>query len=384
MAYRLVPRSEPSVRAQLLVPIAAIILTLMAGALMFSALGKPPLAAFHAFFIEPLTTRYGIGEVLLKTGPLLLIAQGLAIGFRAQVWNIGAEGQLLTGAIAASALALHYDSVQSAWLLPAMVCAGTLAGAAWAGIAAWLRTQYNANEILVTFMLSSVALQLLYYLVSGPMRDPMGMSFPQSAMFSDAALFDPLLSQTRVNTSLLLALAASVLAWVFVTRSLPGFKLLVGGRAPLAARYAGFAQKRAIWLSLLIGGAAAGMAGVGEVAGPLGLLQRSISPGYGFAAIIVAFLGALHPVGIVFAAFFMALIYVGGDMSLVSVGLPNSSTQIFQGLLLVFYLACHVFATHRLQRTPKVAGLSASPLTNTDEPHASGPSTSLPRQEDKG
>ncbi len=350
MAYRLVTRTETSLRAQLLVPLAAIVLTLLAGSVLFSLLGKNPLAAFHAFFIEPLSTRYGIGEVLLKMGPLLLIAQGLAIGFRARVWNIGAEGQLLAGAMAASALALHFDTSESAWLLPAMVCVGTLAGAAWAGIAAWLRTAFNANEILVTFMLSSIALQLLYYLVSGPLRDPMGLNFPQSALFSDAAMFAPLLDNTRVNNSLFLALAASLLAWIFVQRSLSGYKLLIGGLAPQAARYAGFSEKKAVWLGLLIGGAAAGMAGVGEVAGPLGLLQRSISPGYGFAAIIVAFLGGLHPIGIVFAAFFMALIYVGGDMSLVSVGLPNSSATIFQGLLLVFYLACFLFANHRLQK----------------------------------
>lgn len=350
MAYRLVARTEPSLKAQILVPLAAVALTLLAGSVLFSLLGKNPLAAFHAFFIEPLSTRYSIGEVLLKTGPLLLIAQGLAIGFRARVWNIGAEGQLLAGAMAAAALALHFDTTDSAWLLPAMVCIGTLAGAAWAGIAAWLRTAYNANEILVTFMLSSIALQLLYYLVSGPLRDPMGLSFPQSALFSDAAMFAPLLDNTRVNNSLYLALAASLLAWIFVQRSLAGYKLLIGGLAPQAARYAGFSEKKAVWTGLLIGGAAAGMAGVGEVAGPLGLLQRSISPGYGFAAIIVAFLGGLHPIGIVFAAFFMALIYVGGDMSLVSVGLPNSSATIFQGMLLVFYLACFLFANHRLQK----------------------------------
>ncbi|MFK7892750.1 MAG: ABC transporter permease [Granulosicoccus sp.] len=350
MGYQLVPRTQPSLKATILVPVCAIVLTLIAGSIMFTVLGKSPLAAFHAFFIEPLSTRYGIGEVLLKAGPLLLIAQGLAIGFRARVWNIGAEGQLLLGAIVAGAIALQFESSDSPWLLPSMVLAGTLAGAAWAGIAAWLRTQYNANEILVTFMLSAVALQLLYYLVTGPLRDPMGLSFPQSALFSDAAMFEPLLSGTRVNTSLYLALIASIIAWIFVQRSLPGYKLLVGGLAPQAAGYAGFSEKRAVWLGLLIGGAAAGMAGVGEVAGPLGLLQRNISPGYGFAAIIVAFLGGLHPIGIVFAAFFMALIYVGGDMSLVSVGIPNASTTIFQGLLLVFYLACSLFINHRLQR----------------------------------
>lgn len=347
-SYRLVPRTQQSLAAQIAVPLASIGLTLLAGSVMFLLLGKSPLAAFYAFFIEPLSTRYGIGEVLLKMGPLLLIAQGLAIGFRAHVWNIGAEGQLLLGAIVAGAVALQFETSESAWLLPSMVIAGTTAGALWAGIAAWLRTRYNANEILVTFMLSSIALQLLYYLVSGPLRDPMGMNFPQSAMFADAALFEPLIDGTRVNTSLYLALVVTVVAWVFVQRSVPGFKLLVSGLAPQAAKYAGFSENRAVWMGLLIGGAAAGMAGVGEVAGPLGLLQRNVSPGYGFAAIIVAFLGGLHPIGILFAAFFMALIYVGGDMSLVSVGIPNASTTIFQGMLLVFYLACYLFVNYRL------------------------------------
>lgn len=353
-SFQLIPRTQQSLAAQLLVPLASIGLTLIAGSIMFLLLGKSPLAAFYAFFIEPLTTRYGIGEVLLKMGPLLLIAQGLAIGFRAQVWNIGAEGQLLLGAIASGAIALQFETSDSPWLLPSMVVAGTLAGAGWAAIAAWLRTSYNANEILVTFMLSSIALQLLYFLVSGPLRDPMGMSFPQSALFGDAALFEPLLSGTRVNTSLYLAFAVTGLAWIFVQRSVPGYKLMVSGLAPQAARYAGYSENRAVWIGLLIGGAAAGMAGVGEVAGPLGLLQRNISPGYGFAAIIVAFLGGLHPIGILFAALFMALIYVGGDMSLVSVGIPNASTTIFQGMLLVFYLACYLFVNYRVQRSGKI------------------------------
>jgi len=347
---RLVARVEPSRSATLLVPVAAVLLTLLGGTVLFALLGQSPLAAFHAFFIEPLTTRYGIGEVLLKTGPLLLIAQGLAIGFRAQVWNIGAEGQLLLGAIAAAAVALTLADVESVWLLPLMMLAGTVAGAAWAGIAAWLRVRFQASEIIVTFMLSSVALQLLYYLVSGPLRDPMGMSFPQSALLHDAALFAPLLNGTRVNTSLYLAFIATAAAWLFMQKSLPGYRLQVGGLAPAAARYAGFAERRAVWIGLLVGGAAAGLAGVGEVAGPLGLLQRSISPGYGFAAIIVAFLGGLHPLGIVPAALVMALLYVGGDMAMVSAGLSNASTTLLQGMLLVSYLACSLFATHRLVR----------------------------------
>lgn len=346
---RLEPRLEPSRVAQFTVPLIAVALTVLAGSMLFVLLGKPPLAALHAFFIEPLLTRYGIGEVALKAVPLIIIAQGLAIGFRARVWNIGAEGQLLMGAIAAGWLAILFHESGSAWLLPGMVVAGVVAGAGWAGIAAFLRVRFNANEILVTFMMSSIALQILYFLVTGPLRDPQGFNFPQSVMFEDAALFTPLAADVRISGTLYLALAVSLAAWVFMQRSLPGYKLLVSGLAPRAARYAGFAQNRAVWYGLLIGGAAAGLAGVAEVAGPLGLLQRNISPGYGFAAIIVAFLGGLHAIGIVFAGLLMALIYVGGDMSLISVNLPHASITVFQGLLLIFYLASHLFVFYRVR-----------------------------------
>jgi simple sugar transport system permease protein len=352
------PRPERTLWAPVQVALLALALTLIGGAALFALYGVAPLAGFHAVFVDPMLTRYGWGEILLKMGPLLLIAQGLAIGFRAQVWNIGAEGQLILGAIAASALAIHFDGTRSALLLPAMVVAGALAGMGWAAIAAFLKTRFNASEILVTFMLTSVATQLLYYLVSGPMRDPMGFNFPQSIPFSLEAMFAPLASGVRANSSFYLSLVATVLASVFVSRSLAGYRLSVGGVAPAAAAYAGFSAPGAVWLALLISGACAGLAGVGEVAGPLGMLQRNISPGYGFAAIIVAMLGALNPFGIVLSSFLMALIYVGGDFARLSVGLPNAVTHIFQGLLLISYLACSFLLTSRLRliRTDRPAG----------------------------
>ncbi|MEM7376017.1 MAG: ABC transporter permease [Pseudomonadota bacterium] len=354
---RLEPRTQHSTAATFAVSAIAIGLTLLGGSVVFAFYGISPAKGFHAFLVEPLTSQYGVGEVLLKMGPLLLIAQGLAIGFRARVWNIGAEGQLILGAIAGGSLAIVLDGTESAWLLPGMVLIGAFAGMAWAAIAAFLRTAFNANEILVTFMLSSIALQLLYYLVTGPLRDPMGFNFPQSILFSDAALFGILLEDTRANTSLLIAFAATVAAWVFMQRSLWGYKLIVGGVSPAAARYAGFSERRAVWVSLLIGGAAAGVAGVAEVAGSIGMLQRNISPGYGFAAITVAFLGALHPIGIVFSSALMALIYVGGDFARLSVGLPSAVTHILQGMLLLFYLASAVLLNHRFRRAaPHTAG----------------------------
>jgi general nucleoside transport system permease protein len=319
------------------VSLMAVALTFAVSMILLAILGKSPLRVANAFFIQPVTSLYGVGEILLKTGPLLLIAQGLAVGYRANVWNIGAEGQLIVGAIAASVLALVFDTSNSSFLLPAMIIVGALAGAAWAGIAAFLRVRWNANEILTTFMLSSIALQLLYYLVTGPLRDPNGQNFPQSALFSDAALFGTLISSTRANTSLLLGLAATLIAYVFMQHSIHGFRLMVSGLAPRAAQYAGFGEARAIWIGLIAGGACAGIAGVGEVAGPIGMLQRVLSPGYGFAAIIVAFLGGLHPIGIVFAAVLMALLHVGGDFALVSASVPNAFATIFQSLLLVFF-----------------------------------------------
>ena len=331
------------------VSLIAVAASFVVGMILLAILGNSPLRVANAFFVQPVTSLYGIGEILLKTGPLLLIAQGLAVGYRANVWNIGAEGQLIVGAIAAGVLALFFETSNSGFLLPAMITVGALAGAAWAAIAAFLRVRWNANEILTTFMLSSVALQLLYYLVTGPLRDPHGQNFPQSALFSDAALFGTLIPGTRANTSLLLGLAATLVAYVFMQHSVHGFRLMVSGLAPRAARYAGFGEARAIWIGLIAGGACAGIAGVDEVAGPIGMLQRVLSPGYGFAAIIVAFLGGLHPIGIVFAAVLMALLYVGGDFALVSASVPNAFATIFQSLLLVFFLAGAFLAVYRVR-----------------------------------
>ncbi len=361
LELRVERREAPSRGAQFAVPVIAVALTLLAGLTLFTALGSPPLTVARAYFVAPFASLYGFGEVLLKMAPLLLIAQGLAIGFRASVWNIGAEGQLIVGACAAAWLALLFEGTTTPLLLPGMILIGGLAGAGWAAIAAVLRIRFNASEILTTFMLSQVALQLLYYLVTGPLRDPMGFNFPQSAMFGFNAMFDPLIQGMRANTSLMLGLAATLIAWIVMGRTAFGFRLIVGGEAPMAARYAGFSERRAIWVGLLAGGVCAGLAGVGEVAGPLGMLQRNISPGYGFAAIIVAFLGGLHPLGIVAAAFVMAVLYVGGDFAMVSAGVPNASATIMQGLLLVFYLAASLLLTHRVGRLARPSFAGAAP-----------------------
>ena len=355
MPFRLEARIEPSRLAALLSPLIAALATLLVGFVLFRALGKDPVLAFHAFFIEPVNDRYGVAELLLKASPLMLIATGLAVGYRANVWNIGAEGQLLLGAIAGGGLALAFQDTESVLLLPAMIVAGALGGMAWASIAAFLRTRFNANEILVSLMLVYVAGYLLSYLVHGPWRDPEGFNFPQSKVFHHAAALPLLVEGTRINAGLFVALAVVAAGWVFMHRSLIGFQMRVAGLAPAAARYAGISSPRTIWIGMLAGGACAGIAGVQEAAGPVGQLLPTLSPGYGFAAIIVAFVGRLNPLGIFFASLLMSLLYLGGEAAQINLALPSAVTGLFQGTLLFFLLGADVLIHYRPRRVQSPA-----------------------------
>jgi len=349
MRIALVPRPEPSRLAGALSPLVAVVATLLIGFALFTALGKDPWQAFHVFFVKPVDSRYGVGELLQKAAPLMLCAIGLAAGYRANVWNIGAEGQLTMGAIAGGGVALAFHDSASPLLLPAMVVAGAAGGMAWAAIPAFLRTRFNANEILVSLMLVYIATFTLSLLVHGPWRDPEGFNFPQSKMFEPVALLPNLLPETRLNVGFLVALAAVAAGWVFMSKSLVGFQMRVAGLAPAAANYAGISARRTIWLGMLIGGACAGIAGIGEAAGPVGQLLPSISPGYGFAAIIVAFVGRLHPLGILLASLLMSLLYLGGESAQMGLALPSAVTGLFQGTLLFFLLAADVFINYRLR-----------------------------------
>jgi simple sugar transport system permease protein len=319
-----------------------------AGAALFATLGRDPAHALYTVFVHPLRDRNGVAELLLKASPLMLIATGLAVGFRANVWNIGAEGQLTLGAILATGVALRAGDADSRLVLPAMIVAGALGGVLWAAIPAFLRARLRASEILVSLMLVYVAALLLSWLVHGPWRDPEGFNFPQTRLFGQAALYPILVENTRLNASLLLSLVAVAAAAVFLDRSLLGFEMRVSGLAGAAARYAGFSADRSVWLGLLIGGAAAGIAGAGEVAGPIGQLLPSVSPGYGFAAIIVAFVGRLHPLGILLASLLMSLLYLGGEAAQMQLDLPSAITGVFQGLLLFFLLGTEALAHYRV------------------------------------
>lgn len=348
---RLERRAQPSVLMAWLSPLLAVSLTALCGVALFMAVGKDPVASLRVFFLEPIRDLNGWAEVGMKVAPLLTIAVGLSICFRANVFNIGAEGQLVVGAIAAGALILYLDDDANggAWLIALALLAGVAGGMAWAAITALLRDRFNANEILVSLMLVYVAELLLSWLVHGALIDPDGFGFPQSRLFSDGWLLPVVLPGTRLHIGILLALLAAFVGWLYLSRSFSGFKLQVGGIAPMAARYAGFSSRSALWVSLLVSGGLAGLAGAAEVMGPIGQLTPSISPGYGFAAIIVAFVGRLHPLGVIFSSFIMALFYIGGELSQSRLGMPSAITGIFQGILLFSLLTCDVLIHNRLK-----------------------------------
>lgn len=346
---RLERRATPSRWIAFATPLIALAVTAAAGYLLFVSLGKDPVAGLRIFFVTPLQTVRGWSEVGLKMTPLLLCALGLAICYRANVWNIGAEGQLVVGGACAGAVALQAQATTPGYFWLVVVAAGMAGGLAWAALTAVLRERFNASEILVSLMLTYVAQLLLLYLVHGPLKDPKGYNFPYSKTFEAAAAIPRLLPPNRVTLGFAVALVLALAGWVFVFKSRLGFKLRAAGEAPLAARYAGFAAGQGIWVSLLVCGALAGLAGAFEVAGPIGQLTPSISPGYGFAAIIVAWLGRLHPIGCVFAAFVMAMIYIGGELSQSRLGLPNAITGVFQGILLLALLCADTFIHYRIR-----------------------------------
>ena len=333
-------------------PLLAIVLTILSGIIIFSVLDKDPWLSLYTFFIQPLTTGFGFTELIVKATPLILIGAGLSIGFKANVWNIGAEGQFTMGAIAGGGTALFLSNQESLLVLPAVLVMGIIGGAVWGMIPAFLKTKYNANEILTSLMLSYVALLMLSYLVHGPWRDPGGYNFPESEIFSDSAMLPVLLQGTRLNLGTIFALLSVLITYLLLSRTVLGYQFKVAGLAPLAARYAGFNRSKLIWLSMIISGGLAGLAGIAEVSGTIGQLLPSVSPGYGFTAIIVAFLGRLNPIGVLFAGLILALTYIGGENAQIEIGLPAAVTGLFQGIILFYLLACDVLARYRLRYKP--------------------------------
>jgi ABC-type uncharacterized transport system permease subunit len=344
----LVPRGGKSRFWEYASPVLALLLTAVTTGVIFALMGRPPVVSVMTFLIDPVFASGGLAAIAIKAAPLILMGVGLSLAYTANVWNIGTEGQFTIGAICGGGAALYLPDGSAFLVYPVVLAAGIAGGAAWAALVAWLKVDFNANEILTSLMFTYVAQYVLVYLVTGPWRDPEGFGFPQSAMFSDAASAPKLFEDSSVHLGILIAPVVAVLVWLVMERSVLGFRLRVLGQAPRAARFAGFSETRLVWISLLISGGLAGLAGVLEVTGTLGQLTTSISPGYGFTAIIVAFLARLNPLAVVPAGILLAISYLGGDAAQIELGLPNAVTGIFQGILLFFLLGCDVLIQHRI------------------------------------
>jgi len=354
MRLDLVPRAGRSPLAAILAPALAFLAAVLLGGVAVALLGVSPTAAFAAYFIAPLSELWSLQEIALKAAPLALIATGLAFCYRANLWNIGAEGQFVVGGLAGGcvALATQGSAGFTLWILPAMLVAGTLAGVAYAMIPAVLKVRLGVSEILTSLMLVYVAQLLLDYMSRGPLRDPAGYNFPQSVAFDAAARLPYLMEGETLHAGVLVAFAAVVLATIVLGRTLFGFEVRVVGASPRAARFAGFSEARLTLAAFAVSGGAAGLAGIAEVAGKIGQLQPTISPGYGFTAIIVAFLGRLSPPGILAAALVIALTTIGGEGAQIDLRLPLDLTRAFQGLLLGLVLGADVLTRFKVRLVP--------------------------------
>ena len=348
-SIRLEKRGSSSALFAFLSPIAALGLMLVVGGILFALMGHDPFKALYVYFIEPLTDTWSLHELAIKASPLILIATGLCLCFRSGNWNIGAEGQFVMGGIAGAAVPVMFPEFTGFWVLPIMLICGITGGMAWAAIPAMLKNRFGTNEILTSLMLVYIAGHFLDWIVRGPFRNPEGFNFPGSISFSDWQILPEVLSSGRMHYGMIFAILGVVVIWFLLSKTMKGFEILVIGQAPRAGRFAGFSPKRTTLFVFLVSGAFAGLAGISEVSGAIQQLRPSISPGYGFTAIIVAFLGRLNPLGIFAAGIVLALSYLGGEAVQISLNVTDKIASVFQGLLLFFVLACDTLIHHRVR-----------------------------------
>jgi general nucleoside transport system permease protein len=343
-------RAEQSNMIALISPLIAIAMTVVTMSILFAVLGKNPISALGVYFIDPLIDGYSLQEIAVKAAPLVMIAIGLSLCYLANAWNIGAEGQFLVGAVAGSWLAVKTQGTDAGpWVMPAMLLLGAIAGALYALIPAVCKIRFGASEILTSLMLVYIADLFLDYLVRGPWRDPAGFNFPTTAEFDPVATVPVLIEGGRLHLGVIIGLLVVAVSAILLGRTIKGFEIRVVGAAPRAARFGGFNSNQLIVLTFAISGALAGLAGIIEVAGPVGHLQPGFSPGYGFTAIIVAFLGRLNPIGILIAGLFLALTFIGGEQAQIVMKIPLDVTKVFQGILLFYVLACDSLVLYRLR-----------------------------------
>lgn len=351
MRLKMEKRREPSMAMLVATPVASILLTMVIGVVVFDMIGIDGFKAVVDIFLSPILVSYKWQDVAVRAAPLIIIALGLSMGNRAQVWNIGAEGQYVIGALCSAGVGIAFGATGGFFVILLMVAAGVIGGGAWAAIPAWLRTRFNVNEILSSLMLTYVALQVLSFLVGGPWKDPNGRNFPVTAPLVDSQML-PVWAGSTVHLGVLVALILPLIFWVIMARSEFGFQVRVVGSSPTAARHGGFDSRRTIWATLMIGGAMAGLAGSLEFTGVLHKMELGFPSGYGFTAIIVAFLGRLNPFGCLIAGIVLAVTYVGGQMAQSSVHIPNSTAGIFQAMMLFFILASDILVRYRVRVIP--------------------------------
>ncbi len=350
MRIELEKRGEVSRLFGLLSPLLALLLTLIAGGIMFLLLGKDPLGSLYALLVEPLFDPWSLNELAKKAAPLILIAVGLSVCYRSNNWNIGAEGQYSIGAIVGSMIPVYFYDWQSPLVLPLMLVMGAFGGALFATIPALLKTHFNTNEILTSLMLTYIAQLFLDWLTRGPWRNPDGHGFYGTRDFTPDQVLPPIWDDiVTAHWGLIFAIVAAVLIWFMMRFTLKGFEVVVLGQSERAGRFAGFSPRKMVWFSFILSGALAGLAGISEVSGSIGHLQPDISPSYGFTAIIVAFLGRLNPLGIIASGFVLALTYIGGEAAQLSIGVSDKVTRVFQGFLLFFVLSCDTLIYYKVR-----------------------------------
>jgi ABC-type uncharacterized transport system permease subunit len=325
-------------------PIIAFALALVAGAVILLILGTNPLQAYGVMLDGAFGNDASLFRTLTRATPLLIIAIGICIAFRAGVINIGAEGQLFVGAIAATAFALYVAPDWSpALAAPGTLIAGMLAGAAWGAVPGFLKARFDVNEILSTVMMNEIAVQLLLLLLSGPMIDPaqiaQGTRIPQSAQLPEASWLARLAPPSQLHTGLFVGLAAAAIVYLLLWRTTTGFRIRAVGQNRDASRYAGISVSRYLLLGLVLSGALAGLAGAVEVTGITHRVVEGFAVGYGFSGIVVALFGRLHPLGAIPSAFLFGALLVGADKMQRTMQVPSATITVLQGLVVIFVVS---------------------------------------------
>ena len=347
MRFLFEKRKSISRPALFLVPAVSFVLSLLLAAVLLAVFRANPLTTYIAMFKGAFGSWPNFSEILVKTIPLMLTGLGVSIAFRMEFWNIGAEGQLTIGGVATAWVALFWSKGMPAWMvLPTALMIGALAGALWAGIPAALNAYLKVNETLTTLMLNYVAILFSQHLYYGPWRDPQGYGFPGTAPFPESAWLTRITG--RVHLGLVFAVIIAFMLWFALHRTRWGFETNIIGKNRVAARYLGIPIAFTIVISLLLSGAISGLAGAGEVTGISRRLQQGLSIGYGYTAIIVAWLAQLNPIAIIFVSMLMAVLLVGGDQVQMTMGLPSAMALVLQGMLLFPMLAGALFTEYRL------------------------------------